>query len=50
MLNIYAQSFMEASRFSSNTRPDPHTHAALEKMTERKSFAPFFWAKRTQKR
>ncbi|CTQ54025.1 hypothetical protein LP7551_02557 [Roseibium album] len=31
MLNIYAQSFMEASRFTPHTRPGPEAESTLEK-------------------
>lgn len=50
MLNIYAHSFLEASRFSANTRPDPLTQAELEKSAARKPFTRFFWQRRTEKR
>ncbi len=30
MFDIYARSFLEATRFSSNTRPDPRTQRHLD--------------------
>lgn len=30
MFNIYAHSFLEATRFTPNTRPGPHTQKVLE--------------------
>ncbi len=30
MFNVYALSFLEATRFTANTRPDPRTQRLLE--------------------
>ncbi|MBO6511543.1 MAG: hypothetical protein JJ866_05075 [Roseibium sp.] len=38
MLNIYAQSFLEASRFTPHTRPAPATEVELENRSRRRWF------------
>lgn len=38
MLNIYAQSFLEASRFTPHTRPAPATEVELENRSKRRWF------------
>jgi len=44
MLEIYARSFLEASRFSSNTRPHPHTQRHLDAETaKRERHARLWW-------
>lgn len=50
MLNIYARSFLEASRFSPNTRPDLRTQNLLCHMATDKAPTVPFWKRFVAKR
>ncbi|MEP3047504.1 MAG: hypothetical protein ABJL55_11220 [Roseibium sp.] len=50
MLNVYAQSFLEASRFSPNTRPDLRTQTLLCQLETVKAPAQPFWKRFVTKR
>ena len=46
MFDIYARSFLEASRFTPHTRPDPHTQTKLDAAAERRQRHFWLWQRR----
>ncbi|WP_156510447.1 hypothetical protein [Labrenzia sp. OB1] len=46
MLNIYARSFQEATRFSASTRPDPVTQRYIETVSASGNVSLFNWLRR----
>jgi hypothetical protein len=43
MLNIYARSFLEASRFTANTRPAPSTQQHLDRQSAQRKQHTRLW-------
>lgn len=43
MLDIYAKSFLVASRFTANTRPDPQTQRHLDRQSEKRERHARLW-------
>ncbi|WP_299814086.1 hypothetical protein [uncultured Roseibium sp.] len=50
MLNIYARSFQEATRFSASTRPDPFTQRCFDAVAAKRNGAFFGWLRRLVRR
>lgn len=46
MLNVYAKSFLEATRFTSHTQVDPRTQRHLDETTARRVRHAWFWQRR----
>jgi len=46
MFNIYAQSFLEATRFTPNTRPGPQTQERLELAAQKRQRHLWLWQRR----
>ncbi|MHA7773072.1 hypothetical protein [Roseibium sp. M-1] len=46
MLEKYAHRFLEATRFTANTRPDPHTQRHLDDATAKRERHARLWSRR----